>query len=68
MYNKVKKFKRKIMNELITFFSDIFCMNNSTAMKIGLSQFKDINEKKSSVKPQKKVKTETKLSDLMRGV
>ncbi|MBP3925490.1 hypothetical protein J6E39_09675 [bacterium] len=55
------------MNEIITFFSDIFCMNNSSTMKIGLSQFKDKKEKEPSVKIQKTVKSETKLSDLMRG-
>jgi len=55
------------MNEIISFFSDIFCANSSNGMKVGLSQFKDNKVKDTPVKSQKVTKSETKLSDLMRG-
>ncbi len=56
------------MNELITFFKDIFMINSQDSdIKVGLSQFKKESAKdKQTVKKVKKVNKEVKLSDLMR--
>lgn len=56
------------MNELITFFKDIFMINSQDSdIKVGLSQFKKESVKnKQTVKKVKKVNKEVKLSDLMR--
>ena len=52
------------MNELISFFKDIFMINDSK-VKVGLSQFKTESIKKEPVKVAK-IQKEVKLSDLMR--
>lgn len=55
------------MKEIIAFFKEIFMISDETSkVKIGLSQFK---EEKEIVKPVKKIKKfekEIKISDLMR--
>lgn len=55
------------MKEIIAFFKEIFMISDETSkVKIGLSQFK---EEKEIVKPVKKIKKfekEVKISDLMR--
>ena len=54
------------MNELITFFKDIFMINDeSSNVKTGLCQFN--REQKVQQKPKvEKINKEVKLSDLMR--
>ena len=55
------------MKELITFFKEIFMLTDeSSKVKIGLSQFKDNKEAKQPVKKIKKFEKDVKLSDLMR--
>lgn len=57
------------MQEIITFFQEIFMIKEeNTKFKIGLSQFKDEEEKPAEKKVKKLVKKpeEIKLSDLMR--
>ncbi len=55
------------MNELITFFKEIFMLSDENSkVKIGLSQFKDQKPSKKVVKKVKKFEKEVKLSDLMR--
>ena len=54
------------MNEILTFFKDIFMLNDEkTKFKIGLSQFKP-EEPKKTAKKVEKVQKEVKLSDLMK--
>ena len=55
------------MKELITFFKDIFMISDeSSKVKIGLSQFKEEKVVKKAVKNLKTPKKEVTISDLMR--
>lgn len=55
------------MKEIIAFFKDIFMLSDeSSKVKIGLSQFKDEKIEKPKLKKVKKIEKEVKLSDLMR--
>jgi len=55
------------MKEIIKFFSEIFMLKPKCDMKIGLSQFKvETPIEKASKKVSTPVKSEVKLSDLMR--
>ena len=55
------------MKEIIAFFKDIFMLSDeSSKVKIGLSQLKDEKIEKPKLKKVKKVEKEVKLSDLMR--
>ena len=55
------------MNEILTFFKDIFMINDETSkFKIGLSQFKETEKSEKPVKKVVKVQKEVKLSDLMK--
>ncbi len=55
------------MKELIAFFKEIFMLSDETSkVKIGLSQFKESKSVKQPVKKVKKFEKEVKLSDLMR--
>ncbi len=55
------------MNELITFFKEIFMLSDENSkVKIGLSQFKEPKQNNKPVKKVKKFEKEVKLSDLMR--
>lgn len=54
------------MNEILSFFKEIFMISEkSSDIKIGLSQFKEEEQKEVEVK-QAKVSKDIKLSDLMR--
>ena len=54
------------MNEIISFFKEIFMISNdSSKVKIGLSQFKHETVEKPKKKPEK-VSKDIKISDLMR--
>lgn len=53
------------MKEIISFFQEIFMMKNEDKIKVGLSQFKK-TETIIEKKERKPVKSEVKLSDLMR--
>ncbi len=54
------------MNEILSFFKEIFMISEkSSDIKIGLSQFKEEEQKEVEVKPAK-VSKDIKLSDLMR--
>jgi len=55
------------MKEIISFFKDIFLMNDTnTKVKVGLSQFKAKKVVEEPVKNVTKLQKEVKLSDLMR--
>ena len=57
----------EIMNEIISFFKDIFMLNDTdTKIKTGLSQFKHETKAEKPVKKVTKIQKEVKLSDLMR--
>ena len=54
------------MNELVSFFKEIFMIsNNSSNVKIGLSQFKSETVEKPKKKAEK-ISKDVKISDLMR--
>ena len=54
------------MNEIVSFFKEIFMISNdSSKVKIGLSQFKNETVEKPKKKPEK-VSKDIKISDLMR--
>lgn len=55
------------MKEIVSFFKEIFMMSEeNSAVKIGLSQFKEEELSEKSVKKVEKAPKEVKLSDLMR--
>lgn len=55
------------MKEIISFFKDIFLMNDAnTKVKVGLSQFKAEKVVEEPVKNVTKLQKDVKLSDLMR--
>lgn len=55
------------MNEIITFFKDIFMISDTDKkVRVGLSQFKSTPQTKAPVKKVEKISKEVKLSDLMR--
>lgn len=55
------------MNSIVTFFKDIFTLDDSNSMAIGLSEFKSPEPKATvSKKPVTAPAAEMKLSDLMR--
>jgi len=55
------------MKEMIKFLKEIFMLKQEGDMKIGLSQFKTVTPvEKAAKKVSTPVKTEVKLSDLMR--
>jgi hypothetical protein len=53
------------MNEIKSFFQDIFMMKPQDNIKVGLSQFKPVMPVENPTAP--KSSSEIKLSDLMRG-
>lgn len=54
------------MNEMLSFFKEIFMISNdSSRVKIGLSQFKNETVEKTKKKPEK-ISKDIKISDLMR--
>ncbi len=55
------------MKEILSFFKDIFMITDeNSSIKVGLSQFKEEDEKEVEVKQPIKVSKDIKLSDLMR--
>lgn len=55
------------MNEIITFFKEIFMLKPEDGIKVGLTQFKPVTPVEKAVKKQTvQPKNEVKLSDLMR--
>lgn len=55
------------MNEIITFFKEIFMLKPEDGIKVGLTQFKaDTPVEKAAKKQVVPPKNEVKLSDLMR--
>lgn len=55
------------MKEIVSFFKEIFMISeDKSAVKIGLSQFKEEELTEKSVKKVEKISKEVKLSDLMR--
>ena len=55
------------MKEMIKFFKEIFMLKQEDNMKLGLSQFKTVTPvEKATKKTVTPVKSEVKLSDLMR--
>lgn len=56
------------MNEFVSFFKEIFMISDENSkVKIGLSQFKSVEELSEKVtKKVEKVQKDVKLSDLMR--
>lgn len=55
------------MKEILSFFKDIFMITDENSnIKVGLSQFKEEDEKEVEVKQPIKVSKDIKLSDLMR--
>ncbi len=55
------------MNEIKSFFKEIFMMKTEDNIKVGLSQFKTVMPVEKKAAPQKAAPSEVKLSDLMRG-
>lgn len=55
------------MQEIITFFKEIFMLKSEDNIKVGLTQFKPLpTPVEKAAKPIVPPKTEVKLSDLMR--
>lgn len=61
----IKYLRRYIMNSVMAFFKDIFSYSDDN-IKIGLSQFKEVEPKKAPEAKSLSRSHEVKLSDLMR--
>lgn len=59
--------RRIVMKEILSFFKEIFMITDeSSKVKVGLSQFKEEEQQKEPEEKSVKIQKDIKLSDLMR--